>query len=264
MSVKKFLIVSLIPLMLSAGVFTLPVNNNGVVIETKANGLEDSVDGEEQTDDSSGDSGSSALSDYIKDKEGFTGDQLADADKKLSPLTNIFGYIVGGGVILVFAGVFVITALDLIYIVIPPTRNLLYKAGTDGTGAYTQGGYGTGYGMGGYGRGMGMAMGAQMGTAAGGTSKPTQWISDEAVACAAMLGGSSQAPSAMPGAMTGMPQNMPMKSVIFEYFKKRVFFMILLAICVIVLTSSILLGTGVNLAEWFLKIMGGVNESMPK
>lgn len=264
MSLKKFFVVSLIPLMLSVGIFSMPVNDDGVVIETHASELEDSVGGETDSSEEDSGSGASALGDYIKDKEGFTGEQLADADKKLSPLTNILGYIVGGGVILVFAAVFVITALDLIYIVIPPTRNLLYKAGTDGTGAYTPGGYGSGYGMGGYGRGMGMAMGAQMGTAAGGTAKPTQWISDEAVACAAMLGGSSQAPSAMPGMQTGMPQNMPMKSVIYEYFKKRVFFMIVLAICVIVLTSSLLLGTGVNLAEWFLKIIGGVNESIPK
>ena len=52
--------------------------------------------------------------------------------------------------------------------------------------------------------------------------------------------------------MQGGQDQMSKKSVIGMYFKKRIFFMILLAICAIVLTSSVLLGTGVNLALWLL------------
>ena len=119
----------------------------------------------------------------------------------------------------------------------------------------------------------GMSMGA--GGAAQGTNKPTQWVSDEAVNCAAMLGGSAQ--SAQGGMMPGMGMGygamgamgaqqqqgqMKTKSVIAMYFKKRLFFLILLAICIIVLTSSAIMNCGVNLAEWFLKIVNMLNGKM--
>ena len=119
-----------------------------------ANSLEDNVNG--NSDSSNSGEGSVSQDDqdvanWIKDQRGMTGEQLQTASETLSPITNMFGYIVGGIVVLIFAGVFIITALDLLYITIPPIRNPLYKAGTDGTGAYTGGGMAGGYGMGGYG-----------------------------------------------------------------------------------------------------------------
>lgn len=198
-----------------------------------------------------------SVANWIKNQRGMTGEQLNKASQTLSPITNLLGYVVGGAVAIVFVAIFAITALDLVYISIPPVRNLLYKAGTDGTGAYTGGmpggGYQRGYGYGG------------AGGAAGGSAKPTQWISDEAVACAALVGGSSQSvgnmgPAGGPG---GNQQNVPTKSVIAMYFKKRIVFMILLVVAAIVLTSSVLLGTGVNLAQWVLKLVSLLNSYIP-
>ena len=202
---------------------------------------------------------------WISNQRGMTGDQLNEASENLSFVTNFIGYVVGGIVILIFAGLFLITALDLLYITFPPVRNLLYKAGTDGTGAYTGGGM-----AGGYGRGMmGMGM-AGAGGAAGGTNKPTQWVSDEAVQCAALMGGSAQSANGagmmggMYGGMQGMAQQQQStKSVIGTYFKKRVFFIILFVICVVVLTSSALLGTGANLAQWGIRIINMINGYIP-
>ena len=203
---------------------------------------------------------------WVSNKRGMTGEQLNEASENLSFVTNFIGYVVGGIVILIFAGLFLITALDLLYITFPPVRNLLYKAGTDGTGAYTGGGM-----AGGYGRGMmGMGM-AGAGGAAGGTNKPTQWVSDEAVQCAALMGGSAQAQNGggmmgggMYGGMQGQPQQqMSTKSVIGTYFRKRIFFMILLVLCVIILTSSALLGTGVNLALWGVRLIDMLNGYIP-
>lgn len=203
------------------------------------------------------------VSDWLKDQRGVNSKQLESATQTMSPITNIIGYITGGIIILTVVGVVAITALDLLYIAVPPTRNFLYKAGTDGTGGFT----------GGYGRMGGMAMGA--GGAAQGSNKPTQWVSDEAVNCAAMLGGSAQ--SAQGGMMPGMGMGygamgamgaqqqqgqMKTKSVIAMYFKKRLFFLILLAVCIIVLTSSAIMNCGVNLAEWFLKIVNMLNGKM--
>ena len=213
------------------------------------------------------------VADWLKNQEGLTPEHLKKASGTLNPVVNLIGYLAGGIIILTVAGVTVITALDLMYIAIPPVRNILYKAGTDGTGGYTGG-----YGAGGYGRGMhgmmgGMgAMGA--GGAAGGTGKPTQWVSDEAVACAAMLGGSAQGQGMMGGmgamgygmgAMGGMQQpqqNVTTKSVIAMYFRKRLFFIVLFAICIIVLTSCAVMDCGVNLAEWILKIINMLNGKM--
>ena len=206
------------------------------------------------------------IADWIGNQRGFTSDQLETASDTLSPITNMIGYLIGAIFVLACAGVFLITALDLLYIAVPPIRNLLYKAGTDGTGAYTGGGM-----AGGYGRGMmGMGM-AGAGGAAGGTNKPTQWVSDEAVQCAALMGGSAQAQNGggmmgggMYGGMQGQPQQqMSTKSVIGTYFRKRIFFMILLVLCVIILTSSALLGTGVNLALWGVKLIDMLNGYIP-
>lgn len=201
------------------------------------------------------------MADWVANQRGVTSNQLETATQAMSPITNIIGYVTGGVLILVVTGVVLITALDLLYIAIPPVRNILYKAGTDGTG-------------------MNMGVGSMngMGTNTNGGKKPTQWVSDEAVACAAMLGGSSQSRGGMNGmyGMNGMGTGMygmgvnqqqqsqtpTMKSVIGTYFKKRLFFIILLALCVIVLTSSALMNCGVNLAEWVLKIINMFTTKM--
>ena len=68
----------------------------------------------------------------------------------------------------------------------------------------------------------------------------------------------------MPGQPSGQQVgNMSTKSVILTYFKKRVFFMILLAICLITLTSSIFLGTGVNIAKWLTQLVELLNSYIP-
>lgn len=240
-----------------------------------ASSIEDNLNG--QTDTSApSDSGSNmfddiknqeidendqGVADWLKDRRGVTSEQLATASNTLGPVTTIIGYITGGIIILLVAGVVCITALDLLYIAIPPVRNVLYKAGTDGTGGYTGS-----FGAGGYGKGFGGMGTMGAGGAAGGSKKPTQWVSDEAVACAAMLGGSAQSANGMGGmgvmgAQQGQAQPTT-KSVIAMYFRKRIFFMILLALCIIVLTSSSLMNCGVNLAEWFIKIVNMINGKM--
>jgi hypothetical protein len=193
-----------------------------------------------------------SVGDFISNHRGMTSEQLSTASQVVSPITNIFGYISGGIVALVMAGIFLITALDLLYISIPPVRPLLYTPGTDGTGAMTAGRGG----FGGYG---GMQQGNQ-------GSRKHQWVSDEAVQCAAMLGGSSGTEGMGMMNRGGMgygaqPQSQMSKgSVIKTYLIKRAFFMVLLAVCVIILMSSALLGTGVNLANWGLKILDAIKN----
>lgn len=242
---------------------------HGSVLTVQASSLEDNVG----NNGSSGNSGSLEIGDLPERDADFVdalgnmdlgpkGSDLTKAANTLSPLTNILGTIVGGGIVLLWAFIFLITIADLLYITIPPIRNILYKGG--GAGAGAQGGM-----MGG-----GMR-GGMMGGMGGGNAdlKPTQWISDEAVNCVALLGAGGQPNTGgmgmgmggygMGGMGGGAQQSPPMKSVIGTYFKKRMVFMILLGLCTIVLTSSIIMKTGINLGSWVLKIFNMFNNNLP-
>ena len=217
-----------------------------------------------------------AVVDLIKNQDIMSSENLETAQNLLSPVTNVIGILTGIIVAFASAAIFLITALDLLYISVPPVRPYLYASNTDGTGGMTGGRMGM---MGG--------MQSMPGNGAAGP-KRHQWVSDEAVQCAAMLGGSAATAGAgmrgMGGAgwgmggpgmggmgmggmgmggnmgMGGSPESATRGSVIKVYFKKRLVFMILFAICIVVLTSSVLIGTGANLALWVLKILDAINK----
>ena len=205
-----------------------------------------------------------AVGDMLKGQRGFTSEQLAEAGRVISPVTNIIGYLTGGVVVIIMSLIFLMTALDLLYIAIPPVRGFL---NTDQSGATTgYGGMGGGYG--GMGGGYG-GMGGGYGGMAGGAGAPQQkrriqWISRAAIECAepAMQGGVGG--GAPMGGQMGFNQSQQQQQRggggIGEYLKRRIGFMIVLAICLIVLTSSVLMDTGINLAMWFLKILDAVNK----
>ncbi len=229
----------------SIGVTTTSMN-----ITVQAEGIGDEVEVRENRNTTSDDNG---VADFFKNHQSMTSDQLNKASETISPITNIFGYLMGGIIALASSAIFLITALDLLYISVPPIRGLLYSGG----GQSQSMGMGGGYGNRGYGMGM---QGSQS------TSKGSQWVSDEAVQCSALIGGGSSQSMGMGGyGMQGgmQQQQMGTKSVIMTYFKKRIFFVILFAICTIILTSSILLGTGVNIAQWGMKLIEILNNSIP-
>lgn len=186
----------------------------------------------------SGSTGSSSLSaddaavgDIIRNHRGMTAEQMATASNALSPFTNFCGTVVGGAVALIYAGVFVITAADLLYISLPPLRPLLLK---------NQQGEGS----------------------------KLQLISDEALTIVANggNGGSSSGGDMMGGGFGAQPQSSgsgKSSSKIVAYFKARFLFMIFLVITTMVLTSSVIMGTGVNLAEWGLKLLQSFNDFIP-
>lgn len=229
----------------SIGVTTTSMN-----ITVQAEGIGDEVEVRENRNIASDDNG---VADFFKNHQSMTSDQLNKASETISPITNIFGYLMGGIIALSSSAIFLITALDLLYISVPPIRGLLYSGGSQSQSM----GMGGGYGNRGYGMGM---QGSQS------TSKGSQWVSDEAVQCSALIGGGSSQSMGMGGyGMQGgmQQQQMGTKSVIMTYFKKRIFFVILFAICTIILTSSILLGTGVNIAQWGMKLIEILNNSIP-
>lgn len=173
-----------------------------------------------------------AVGDIIRNHRGMTAEQMATASNALSPFTNFCGTVVGGAVAIIYAGVFVITAADLLYISLPPLRPLLLK---------NQQGEGGGL----------------------------QLISDEALSIVANGGnggGSSSGGDMMGGGFGAQPQSSgsgKSSSKIVAYFKARFVFMIFLVITTMVLTSSVIMGTGVNLAEWGLKLLQSFNDFIP-
>ena len=173
-----------------------------------------------------------AIGDIIRNHRGTTAEQMATASNALSPFTNFCGTVVGGAIAFIYAGVFVITAADLLYISLPPLRPLLLK---------NQQGEGS----------------------------KLQLISDEALSIVANGGnggGSSSGGDMMGGGFGAQPQSSgsgKSSSKIVAYFKARFVFMIFLVITTMVLTSSVIMGTGVNLAEWGLKLLQSFNDFIP-
>lgn len=226
------------------------------------------------------DSGSrSAISDYMRDFTPVTEQNMQAANKMTSGIVSFLGTVSGVIVLIVGAGIFCVTALDLAYIGLPFTRGLLnpgYASG--GAQGSPMGGGMMGGGMMGRGMGMGMPGGAQ-GGAVQEQGLRRKWISDEADYCVRTYCQPQGQQQGMPGGAMGMgmgmgmgggmmsgagqaQQPMPMKSVILEYLKKRAFFLVIFSVATIVLMSSIFTDCGINLAELIFKIMDKANAQI--
>lgn len=218
-----------------------------VVYNSSTTGSEDSGDGD-----------AGAISDYLTGYTPVTQENMDNASTIAGPIASAIGTFVGGIFIVVEAAIFLVTALDLLYIGVPVTRSYLAPQ-------QQQGGMGMGMGMG------GMGMGGQPAQPA-----PRQWVSDEALACVA-LANPSQGGSPM-GGMGGMgmggmgmggmgmggqqPQAQSTKSVILTYLKKRSFFLVIFTVAGIVLLSSIFTDCGINLANLLVKVMNKINYAI--
>ena len=243
------------------------------IYATDLDGLSSGSSTNSSTSHGSGDN--TSISDYLKGYNPVTQDNMDKAGTMASPIVNALGTLSGFIIMLVSAGIFVVTALDLAYIGIPFLRTTLnpnYGAGAQG-----------GSPMGGMGMGMGMRGGMGMGGMGMGGDQPAApgrkcWVSDEAVACVQMASqGQAQGGSPMGGGMGMMgggmgmggmgmggaqAQPMPTKSVILEYLKKRTFFLIIFAIATVLLMSSIFTDCGLNIAELGIRVMHKLNGSI--
>lgn len=207
-----------------------------------------------------GSSDDNPLTWYMKKYKPITEDNMKQAGVVATPIVNAIGTVTGLILMIIMAGVGLITAFDLAYIGIPRLRPLL----APNAGGMTSPMGGMGMGM--HGRGM---MGGGM---MGGSPQPSagghQWVSDEALASVAMVGASAQPAGGgmgmMGGGMMGGTPQQPVKlsSVIFTYLKKRVFFVILFAVALILLTSSVLLDCGINIAELSIKVFNKLNDNI--
>ena len=175
--------------------------------------------------------------------------------------------LIGLVCVITTAGVGLITALDLLYIAIPPVRGFLYEGAQQGGMAGGMPG-GMGMGMGGMRGGMGMGGMGMGGMQPQGGMHKIRWVSDEVVATVAMCqpqgqgGGMGMGMMAGGMGMQGAQQNMSTKSTISVYLKKRIFFLVLFAVASIVLLSTVFTDCGINVAALVMKIMAKVNGSI--
>lgn len=263
--------IALVLSMMFVFAFASPMVTMAASLDDISNGSSSSSDG------SDSDSSSGAISDYLDGYTPITNDNMVKASTLASPVANFLGTVAGAIVIIVEAAIVVVTALDLAYIGLPFTRSILnpnYASapqGGGGMGGMGMGGFGGGYGrmggMGGMGMGGGMANQAQP---QGGLRR--QWVSDEAVQCVMLAQpqqpqgggmGMGMGGMGMMGGMGGMQQQQapqPTRSVIATYLKKRSVFIVLFTIGAILLTSSILTHSGINLAELLMKVINKGNN----
>ena len=218
---------------------------------------------------SQGGSTGNPLTGYMKKYKPVTDQNMKQAGVVATPLVNAIGTVTGFILIVTVAGIGLVTALDLAYIGIPRLRPFLAPNGGAQAGGMSSP-------MGGM--GMGMRGGMMGGGMMGGSSQPAtgghQWVSDEALASVAMAGAVAQpADGGMSpmgggmmrgGMMGGATQQQPAKqsSVIFTYLKKRVFFIVLFSVAVILLTSSVLMDCGINIAELSIKVFNKLNGNI--
>lgn len=190
----------------------------------------------------------------------------AEAAKKanmyMHPIAKMANFLFALILSIAFIGMTLITALDLLYIAVPPVRNMLNPGGGESSGG--MGGMG-----GGFGGGMGGGFGGGMGGGAPAKSKLSRWISDEAVSAAASLNGGGQQGGMMGGGMMGggfgggQQEKSSGKSVILDYLKKRAFFLIMFAICAVLLSTTIFTDLGIEFGNWILNRLTGLTGNIP-
>lgn len=207
------------------------------------------------------------IRDYMKTYDPMN-DEITD-NKIANKLLGAVGKLTSFLAVLAFSLFFFVTILDLLYITVPFLRPLLADANEDGQGNSLPG----------MGRpGMGGGAGA---VAPKKAFMNRQWVSDEAVDTVKRFGGSSQAQvSGMAGSgvgpmggmggmggiggmSTGAIQNQDDNSVqnpLSFYFRARLTTMIFLGICLVVLLSSIVMGFGMDVGTFILKVIASLGE----
>ena len=206
------------------------------------------------------DNNSGGLTGYLQDYNPITDENMAIAEKLSSPAVVIIGNIVGIIVILTISMVTFTTACDFAYIGIPFMRGLLDSRHlisdearmSLGGSASTGNTQSTGMGMNSGGMGMssgGLGMGSGgMGLGSGGFGMGSGGFGMNSGGMGAGLNSQSSAST---------PKT---KSVIMTYLQKRVVFIVILVVALILLTSSLLFDCGINVAMLGIKIMDKFNQ----
>lgn len=197
-----------------------------------------------------------SITDQFKNNAPIKSEDLARAKQQSSWITNLLGLAVSTIFYIILGFVSLVTVLDLGYLYVPFIRPYLYTAGTDGTGGFTG-----------------------QGSVGGGSILGKQWVSDEAVQVASMLGGSAQATGHGGGGGFGgggfgggfggggfggggfgaqpqQTQEKGGKSVAYIYLKKRIVALIFLGVAaVLLLFTSVFTDFGFNIGGLIFRVI---------
>lgn len=170
-------------------------------------------------------------------------DDLAEATRLTAPAVKVVRLITSIILAMIAVVLGLITVLDLVYIMIPPTRGFL-GGGEQQTSSPMGGGM------------MGSMMGGGMmhgGMSGGSAQGGRRIVSDEAIAAL----NESVAQSNQGG--MGMTASVKSKSkmVILAYAKKRVVALICFFACLVLFTSTAFTDIGLYLGQWILDTLGG-------
>lgn len=169
------------------------------------------------------------------DNVGVDNESMQKANTYLNPTARVLNTIMA--IILGFTSLalFLISALDLLYIAFPPIRSLLNVQGGS------------------------TSSGIGIGASAGGSQTSSfRWISDEAVAAVSEAGSGQSS-----GGWFNSDQKPKTKSVIVSYLKKRSFFLIVFAICCILFSTTVFTDLGIKVGTWLLGVITGASNSIP-
>lgn len=192
--------------------------------------------------------GGSSVSNFFKGYNPVTDDQMQQGSYYAQPIVSLLGSTIGFLMALVVGWMGVQTAIDLIYWAIPPLRGVLSNDQQGSSGSMGMGG-----------------MQPQQ------QKRKILTVSDDMTQAIQIggVGGQQQAMGSMGmgggfgGGGFGAPQpqqEQKQPHVLATYFKKRLLSLIILGVCMVVLFSSILLDTGINLGAFVVKIMNMFNN----
>lgn len=195
------------------------------------------------------------ISNMLRNQHPVTKDSLSRAQSGVAPLVRIISGFISIILVLLSVWLFAQSAIDLVYLCVPASRGILNPNMAAGGAA-----------MGAMGGGMGMgAMGGGAQVSGNGGKK---WISDEAEQAlnegqAGSVGAANGAMGMNMGMGMGMgmvPQQNKPKNVLGIYLKKRIGFMILFAISLVVLFCTVPLTFGTTaantLVSWVSNLLG--------
>lgn len=201
------------------------------------------------------------IGDFVRGFEPVTQESMAQAQVIVSPLLSFISLAISVILDVAFAGVFLTSALDLLYIGFPLIGKFMDGGASEnmqgggmpmqGGGMPMQGGYGGGYGGGGFGGGYGSGYGGRGGFGGmQGGGMPMQGGQQQGKPFRLKLVSNDAINAVM---MCSTPQSQgTFKNTASEYFKSRVFFVIIFFVTAPILLSSVISGFGVNCGEWIL------------
>ena len=219
----------------------------------------DGNDGSSTTDNSGSSDGlqlkendDAGISNMLRNQHPVTKESLSRAQSGVAPIVRMISGFISLILVLLSAWIFAQSAIDLVYLCVPVSRGMLnpnMAAGGAAMGAMSTG------------MGMGMGSGAQVSGNGG-----KKWVSDEAEQAlnegqAGSVGAANGAMGMNMGMGMGMaPQQNKPKNVLGIYVKKRIGFMILFAISLVVLFCTVPLTFGTTaantLVSWVSNFLG--------